>query len=201
MIILRQFGQLRQLLEQIRQEWIFYKQDWTSPGFRAVAVHRLGAGLKTLRPGLIRPALSILQRMMFRYVRNHYGIELPSTTVVGHRFYIVHQGGIVIHPRAEFGDDCIIRQNTTIGAASHGRSWEAPKLGNRVQVGCGVVIVGNVKIGDGARIGPNTVVMTDVPADATVFVAPPRIIQMQSVQKINREKEAGDHVDVENRRK
>jgi serine O-acetyltransferase len=114
--------------------------------------------------------------MMYRYVRNHYGIELPDTTIVGHRLVIAHQGGIVIHGRARIGNNCLIRHNVTIGAASHDRAWEAPRLGDRVQVGCGAVILGQVTIGDGARIGPNVVVMVNVPASATVFASSPRII-------------------------
>jgi len=84
----------------------------------------------------------------------------------------------VIHPKAEIGDDCLIRQNVTIGAASHDRPREAPKLGNGVQVGSGAAILGNVKIGDGVRIGPNAVVMTSVPAGVIVFAAPARILRL-----------------------
>ena len=73
----------------------------------------------------------------------------------------------------------MIRQNVTIGSATPDRVFqEAPKLGNRVQVGAGAVIVGKVTIGDGARIGPTAVVLTNVPAGASVFVPPPRIIQL-----------------------
>jgi serine O-acetyltransferase len=74
------------------------------------------------------------------------------------------------------GDDCVIRQNATIGALGGERPLEAPRLGRGVQVGVGAVILGPVTIGDGARIGPNAVVMTDVPAGATVFVNPPRMM-------------------------
>jgi len=116
---------------------------------------------------------------MYRYVRNHYGIELPATTKVGRRLLLGHQSGIVIHPHAEIGDDCMIRQNVTIGAATPDRVLqEAPTLGNGVQVGVGAVIVGRVTIGDGVRIGPTAVVLTNVAAGASVFVVPPRIIQL-----------------------
>jgi serine acetyltransferase len=168
------------LVRQIREEWEIHGRDWTQPGFRALAVYRFGVWLRReMRGGLFRAALSRLHRTMYRYVRNHYGIELPVTTVVGRRVVIGHQSGIVIHPKAVIGDECLIRQNVTIGAASHDRSFEAPKLGRGVQVGCGAAILGPVTIGDGARIGPNAVVTTDVPAGASVFVDVPRIILMK----------------------
>ena len=92
---------------------------------------------------------------------------------------IGHQGGIVIHWRAEIGDDCVIRQNATLGAATGEKFMHAPVLGNRVEVGCGAAIIGRVRIGDDARIGPNAVVTTNVPAGATVVVPPPRIVQVK----------------------
>jgi len=186
-----QYKYFAEFLEQIREDWSVYQRDWTRPGFRAVAVHRLGVWLRNVRPKVLRAPLSIFHRMMYRYVRNHYGIELPSTTIVGCRFIIAHQGGIVIHPHAEIGDDCLIRQNVTIGAVSNDRWWEAPKLGHRVQVGCGAAILGKVVIGDGTRIGPNAVVMTNVPAGAIVFVTPSRIIRLQKTQEVGN-KDGGD---------
>jgi serine O-acetyltransferase len=187
---------LSELLRQMREDWEVHHRDWTLPGFRALAAHRFGVWLNGIRPTAFRKVLSSVYRAMYRYVRNHYGIELPDTTIVGRRVLIGHQGGIVIHPHAEIGDDCLIRQNVTIGAASHDRWWEAPKLGRGVQVGCGAAILGKVTIGDQVRIGPNTVVMADVPAGATVFVAPPRVIQLpkaRSPKKMGKGCEVTDH--------
>lgn len=167
------------LVEQIREDWRTHQRDWTLPGFRAVAVYRYGNWASERPRGILQSVLCAVHRKMYRYVRNHYGIELPATCKVGRRLLLGHQNGIVIHPHAEIGDDCMIRQNVTIGSATPDRSFqEAPKLGNRVQIGAGAVIVGKVTIGDGARIGPTAVVLTNVSAGASVFVAPPRIIQM-----------------------
>jgi len=165
-------------MSQIREDLHFHSSDWTLPGFRAVAVHRYGNWVMDRSPGMLRSILFALYRIMYRYIRNYYGIELPRTTRIGRRFLLGHQSGIVIHWNAVFGDDCMIRQNVTIGAITPERGAEAPRFGNRVQIGAGAVILGPVTIGDGVRIGPNTVVMTNVPAGATVFVAPSRIIQL-----------------------
>ena len=167
------------LVQQICEDWRIHKEDWTLPGFRALAVYRYGNWAIGRPKGTLQSILCSIHLVMYRYVRNHYGIELPATTKVGRRFLLGHQSGIVIHPHAEIGDDCMIRQNVTIGSATPDRVFqEAPKLGNRVQVGAGAVIVGKVTIGDGARIGPMAVVLTNVPAGASVFVAPPRIIHL-----------------------
>ncbi|TKB56487.1 MAG: serine acetyltransferase [Nitrospira sp.] len=176
------YGLFGTLYWQIREDWTVYR-DWTKPGFRALAVHRFGALLKDRRRGVLWWALSMLYRAMYRYIRNHYGIELPDTTIIGRRFIIGHQSGIVIHYDAEFGDDCIIRQNVTVGRLGDWRKDRAAKFGNRVHIGAGAVIVGGVTIGDDVQIGPNAVVMTDVPAGATVFVAAPRVIQMRKAQE------------------
>lgn len=166
-----------QLTEQVREDWRAHLKDWTQPGFRAVAVYRFGVWSKQVEPGLARGILYRIYRVLYRYVRNHYGIELPDTAVVGRRFVIGHQGGTIIHYNAVIGDDCLIRQNVTIGATSDETARHAPTLGNNVQVGCGAAILGKITIGDGVRIGPNAVVMTNVPAGATAFAMPARIIK------------------------
>ena len=181
--------QFQRLILQVREDWQAHYLDWTQPGFRAVATHRFGSWVQAESgKGIVRgPIKYILWRLhlaMYRYIRNHYGIELPHTTHVGRRVVIGHQSGIVIHPRATIGDECIIRQNVTIGMQSSEQDG-APTVGRGVELGAGCAILGSVTIGDGARIGPHAVVMTDVPPGATVFVNPPRIISLRSVAPAN----------------
>ncbi len=169
---------------QLREDWKSHYSDWTLPGFRGVAVHRVGAWVEQesgrgLMRGPIRIVLRRLHLMMYRYVRNQYGIELPHTVVLGRRVVLGHQSGIVIHPYATIGDDCVIRQNVTIGALNAERVEEAPVIGRGVELGAGAAILGRVTIGDGSRIGPHSVVMTDVPPGSTVFVNPPRMISLR----------------------
>jgi serine O-acetyltransferase len=173
---------VRDLTRQIHEDWKANFHDWTQPGFRAIAVHRFGTWVHQLRRGVVRALLVRVHRSMFRYVRNHYGIELPVTARIGKRVVIGHQSGIVIHPNAVIGDECLIRQNVTIGAATFERHLDAPTLGRGVLLGCGVVIVGGVTIGDRVTIGPNAVVMVDVPADTSVFVSSPRTFKLTKSQ-------------------
>jgi serine O-acetyltransferase len=165
------------LYQQIREDFSEHSGEWDRPGFRALAVHRFGAMLTARKKGVLTRFLFALYRFMFRYIRNHYGIELPATTVVGRRLLLAHQHGIVIHPHAVIGDDCVILHNCTVGATTRARIQQAPKLGNRVQLGCNVVIIGNVVIGDDVRIGPNATIMTNIPAGTTVVTAAPRLVK------------------------
>ncbi|MBD2603763.1 serine acetyltransferase [Scytonema hofmannii FACHB-248] len=162
--------------QQIKEDWIAHGRDWTKPGFRAVAVHRFGVWRMKIQPKLLRAPFSILYRMLFRKIRNTYGIELPYTVELGRRVIIEHQGAIVIHGNCSIGDDSIIRQAVTLGNRHLDRLFDAPKLGKRVNVGAGAKIFGNVTIGDGANIGANAVVLYDVPAGATAVGIPAKII-------------------------
>ena len=164
------------LCAQLREDWVAHGRDWTRPGFRAVAVHRFGVWRMRIRPKVLRAPFSVLYRMLFRHVRNHYGIELPFTARLGRRVVIEHQCCIVIHGSCVIGDDCIIRQGCTLGNRDLERPEEAPVLGHRVNVGAGAKILGAVKIGDGAAIGANAVVLTDVPGGAAAVGVPARII-------------------------
>ena len=177
--------QFRGLVLQLREDWRTHYLDWTLPGFRAVAVHRFGKWVQAESGrGIVRGPFKYLARRlhlaMFRYVRNQYGIELPVTATVGRRVLIGHQSGIVIHTNATIGDDCIIRQNVTIGALNMQRD-EPPTVGSHVEFGAGCSIIGGITIGDGARIGPHSVVMTDVPPGAMVFVNPARVVSLRSI--------------------
>ncbi|MEL7522961.1 MAG: serine O-acetyltransferase [Cyanobacteria bacterium J06631_2] len=164
------------LLQQIKEDWIAHGRDWTKPGFRAVAVQRFGVWRMTIEPKLLRAPLSILYRALFRKIRNSYGIELPYSVQLGRRVVIEHQGGIVIHGDCVIGDDSIIRQGVTLGNRYLEQPFDAPQLGEKVNVGAGAKIFGKIKIGDRAQIGANAVVLQEVPSEATAVGIPARII-------------------------
>ncbi len=125
-----------------------------------------------IKPRLLRIPFSIVYRSMFRFVRNHYGIEVPYSASVGRRVVFEHQHGIVIHGAAEIGDDCVIRQGVTIGNRYLDKPLEAPVLGQRVNVGAGSKILGKITIGDDVNIGANAVVIINVPSNATAVGNP-----------------------------
>lgn len=168
------------LWQQIKEDWIAHGRDWTKPGFRAVAVHRFGNWRMQIQPKLLRAPLSVLYQMLYRKVRNTYGIELPYTVRLGRRVVIEHQSAIVIHGYSTIGDDSIVRQGVTLGNRYLDRPLEAPKLGRRVNVGAGAKIFGNVEIGDDVNIGANAVVLCDIPAGATAVGIPAKVLVRKS---------------------
>jgi serine O-acetyltransferase len=162
--------------QQIKEDWIAHRQDWTKPGFQAIFVYRFGVWRMTIEPKILRSPFSILYRFLYRYIRNHYGIDLPYTVNLGRRVIIEHQSAIVIHGFSVIGDDCVIRQGVTLGNRYLEKPLEAPQLGNRVNIGAGAKILGNVQIGDDVNIGANAVVLSDIPSGKTAVGIPAKII-------------------------
>lgn len=160
----------------IREDYETHDRALSNPSFRALVVYRVNSWRLTVSPRILRAPLTVLARWGFRWIRNRYGIELPPTAAIGRRVKFVHPGGIVIHRYAVIGDDCRILHGVTLGAVDSVDRDAAPRIGNRVRLGAGAKIIGSVTVGDDARIGPNAVVMSDVPARATAFTAPARII-------------------------
>jgi len=164
--------------------WALVKEDRDAnhgsiltPGFQAMFMYRLGrwaeADLARRRPA------RRFARLMQLFIRNFYGIELYWTAQFGRRLTIAHQGATVIHAYCTIGDDCVLRQGVTIGATDESNASGAPVLGDRVDIGAGAMILGEVKIGSDVRIGPNAVVITDVPDHSTVFAPPSRIVRWE----------------------
>lgn len=102
------------------------------------------------------------------------GAEIPLSTTLGGGLLIPHPAGIVIHPDAQIGPNCLIMQSVTIG---QNRGPGVPVLDGHVDVGPGAVILGDVRIGAHAVVGANAVVLDDVPAFAVVVGVPARRIR------------------------
>ncbi len=103
-------------------------------------------------------------------------VELPLKTEVGKGLLIGHGYALVVNDRVRIGENCTLRHCTTLGVSDSptGVPGPAPSLGDGVDVGANVVIVGGVHIGSGARIGAGSVVVHDVEAGATVVGNPAR---------------------------
>ncbi|MEG3894249.1 MULTISPECIES: DapH/DapD/GlmU-related protein [unclassified Microcoleus] len=171
------------LWQQIKEDWIAHGGDWTKPGFRAVAVQRFGVWRMQVQPILLRAPLSIIYRSLYRKIRNTYGIDLPYTVKLGRRVVIEHQGAIIIHGYCTIGDDCVLRQGVTLGNRYLDKPLEAPRLGDRVNVGAGAKILGGVTLSDDVNIGANAVVLSDVPAGKTAVGIPAKIIQSTKISE------------------
>lgn len=168
------------LWQQIQEDWKAHGRDWTKPGFQAVAIQRFGVWRMSIEPILLRAPFSIFYRSLYRKARNTYGIDLPYTVQLGRRVIIEHQGAIVIHGDCVIGDDCIIRQGVTLGNRYLDRPLEAPVLGDRVNVGAGAKILGQVHLNDDVNIGANAVVLIDVPAGETAVGIPAKVLKAKA---------------------
>ena len=107
------------------------------------------------------------------------GAEIQLNSHLGGGLLLPHPNGVVIHPAAEIGVNCLIFQQVTIGYG--GKRLGVPKLGGHVDVGAGAKILGGVVIGDHAKIGANAVVLDDVPAWATAVGIPARVITPKEI--------------------
>jgi serine O-acetyltransferase len=92
------------------------------------------------------------------------GADIPLDCQIGGGLLLPHPNGIVIHPRARIGANCLILQQVTIGTR---KGEMVPIIGGHVDIGAGAKILGDVRIGDHACIGANAVVINDVPSGKT----------------------------------
>src|SRR4029078_12501330 len=93
-----------------------------------------------------------------------------------------HGMGVVIGEAAEIGDDCTLYHGVTLGGVSWNQGKRHPTLGKGVVVGAGAKILGPFEVGDGAKIGSNSVVVKAVPAGATVVGIPARVVEHASAR-------------------
>jgi serine O-acetyltransferase len=170
----------------------FYQRS--RAGFQALLVYRIGVEGRR-RTGLGGALLSAIYKALHTFVRNFYGIEIHATSTIGRRVRIVHQGPLVVHEYAAIGDDCILRNGVTIGAASGPYLEQAPTLGKGVDVGEKATIIGKVTIGDFVKIGPQCVVMKNLPSGANVCTQPAQIMPLVSaaVQISNHQTRGDEH--------
>ncbi|HHH38675.1 MAG TPA: serine O-acetyltransferase [Sedimenticola sp.] len=140
------------------------------PGVHALWLHRLAHGL--WRRGMV-----LLPRLLSHTARFLTGIEIHPAARIGHRVFIDHGAGVVIGETAEVGDNCVLYQGVTLGGVSLLKEKRHPTLEDHVVVGAGAKILGPIRVGHGARIGANSVVIRDVEAGATVVGIPARQVQ------------------------
>jgi serine O-acetyltransferase len=114
-------------------------------------------------------AIAVLRHRWWSVVT---GADIPLNSRLGGGLLMPHPNGIVIHPEAEIGPNCLLFQQVTIGTRGGG----SPRIEGHVDIGAGAKIIGALTIGRHAKIGANSVVLEDVPAGATAIGIPARII-------------------------
>lgn len=110
----------------------------------------------------------LFYRTLLRHYSYKYGFQIPVRAKIGKGLYIGHRGPVVINSLAELGDNCTLAHIVTIGQTNRGERAGCPKIGNRVFIGTGAVVVGKIVIGDNVLIAPNSYVNFDVPSNSIV---------------------------------
>ncbi len=140
------------------------------PGLHAIWLHRIAHWLW-------RHEFKFLARFLSHINRFLTGIEIHPGAKIGRRVFIDHGMGVVIGETAEVGDDVLIYQGVVLGGTSKEKKKRHPTIKDRVVIGAGAIVLGNITVGEGAKIGSGSVVIKDVPPGATVVGVPGRIVQ------------------------
>src|SRR5574344_464227 len=139
------------------------------PGFHALVMHRFAHKLWKMK-------IPLIPRMLSNFSRFITGIDIHPGATIGRRFFIDHGMGVVIGETTEIGDDVLLYQGVTLGGTSSTQGKRHPTLKRGVVVGAGAKVLGNITLGNYAKIGAGSVVIDNVPDHATVVVVPGRVV-------------------------
>lgn len=139
------------------------------PGFHAMLFYRLSHWLWTRQ-------LFFLGRFTSHMGRFLTGIEIHPGATIGRGFFIDHGMGVVIGETAEIGENCTLYHGVTLGGTSWAKEKRHPTLGDNVVVGSGAKILGPFTVGNNSKVGSNSVVVKEVPQNATVVGIPGRVV-------------------------
>jgi serine O-acetyltransferase len=141
----------------------------TYPGVHAILVHRVAHRLWSRGWRYAARFLSFLGRAFTN-------VDIHPGACIGRRFFIDHGAGVVIGETAVVGDDVTLYHGVTLGGTSWRKGKRHPSLMDGVVVGAGAKILGPIVIGERVRVGANSVVVKDAPADSTVVGVPGRVV-------------------------
>jgi serine O-acetyltransferase len=141
-------------------------------GVQALLAHRVAHALREAEVPLAPRMLAYLSRAVT-------GVEIHPAAKIGPEFFIDHGSGVVIGETAEIGRRVTLYQGVTLGGTGFQRGKRHPTLGDNVTVGSGAKLLGPISVGDGAKIGANTVVVEDVPPSSTVVGNPGHPVRVE----------------------
>jgi len=178
------FNYLREDLRRYprgRGRYAFLKCYWLHLGFRYTFWLRLSQFLRNVQlEKMLRPVAVIF----LRHLAHQSGIQIGLGTTIGPGIYIPHHGTIVVNPNVVIGKNCYLSHNVLIGKVHAGKRQGVPVIGDDVFIGAGAVILGNIKVGNNAAIGVNSVVFEDVPDNCMVAGAPAKVVSNRGAREI-----------------
>jgi serine O-acetyltransferase len=141
------------------------------PGVHALLAHRIAHALRNRRVPLIPRVIAYVSRSLT-------GIEIHPCANIGDGLFIDHGMGVVIGETAEVGDNVTMYQGVTLGGTGFATGKRHPTVGDNVTVGSGAKLLGPIEVGHGAKVGANSVVITDVPPNSTVVGNPGHVVRV-----------------------
>jgi serine O-acetyltransferase len=142
------------------------------PGVHALLAHRLAHAL-------YGAGVPVLPRVIAALARALTGIEIHPAARIGDGFFIDHGMGVVIGETAQIGDDVTLYQGVTLGGTGFATGKRHPTVEDNVTIGSGAKMLGPITVGHGAKIGANSVVIHDVPSNATVVGNPGHPVRVE----------------------
>ena len=142
------------------------------PGFHALLSYRIANKLKKWK-------IPFIPRLISQLARFFTGIEIHPGATIGEKFFIDHGMGVVIGETTIIGDNVLVYQGVTLGGTGKDQGKRLPTIGDRVTIGAGAKVLGNITIGSDSNIGAGSVVIDDVPEHSTVVGIPGRITRQR----------------------
>jgi len=141
------------------------------PGVQAVLAHRVAHILH-------EAGVPIAPRAIAYGARTVTGVEIHPAANIGDGLFIDHGMGVVIGETADIGDDVTLYQGVTLGGTGFATGKRHPTIGDNVTIGSGAKLLGPIEVGHGAKVGANSVVITDVPPNSTVVGNPGHVVRI-----------------------
>ncbi len=163
-------------------------------GFAALVCHRAARQkwMQSLTRGKNRSLTALFLQSQASAV---FGMDIHPAASIGAGILLDHGTGVVIGETAHVGDGCTMLHAVTLGGTGKDHGDRHPKIGARVFIGAGAKILGNIHVGDGAKIGAGSIVLKSIPAGATAVGAPAKIIGRALEQDPARDRDENlDHV-------
>jgi len=142
--------------------WYVIESLLFETGYQAVVLHRIAHWFK-------RHGIPVLGPAVARWNQFLTGVDIAPAAEIGPGLRIAHGTGIVIGNSVRIGRDCLLMQGVTLGAPTVARIGEMPTIGDRVVLGAGSAVIGNVAVGDDSFVGAHALVTEDVPANSKVL--------------------------------
>ncbi len=178
-------GTLRRVVQEIGSDVASARdRDPAARGVGTVEILSSWAGVQALLAhrvshALYEAGLPLAPRTIAFASRAVTGIEIHPAATIGREFFIDHGSGVVIGETAEIGDRVTLYQGVTLGGTGFARGKRHPTLDDDVTIGSGAKLLGPVTVGRCAKVGANTVVIEDVPANSTVVGNPGHPVRVE----------------------